>query len=173
MLQLSISKVRKFKPNIYPTVSSKIVSEYDQEIPQSQTTDKAMASLGRADKTQQSRDTRKTNKAKQPALCSPRFEKIAKIEWTQRNAQQNIEQLQNPTMAVTINNETTASERTAAKATAEGVGGGGGLNAFFWYQIFALDFAVVEAQKMLSSYGEFQTIAMYHHIEKNNQINAL
>ena len=46
-------------------------SEYDQEIhvPQSQTTDKPVASWGRA--TQQSWDTRKTNKAKQPALSSP------------------------------------------------------------------------------------------------------
>ena len=38
---------------------SKIVSEYDQEIPQSQTADKLMAPRGRA--THQSRDTRKTN----------------------------------------------------------------------------------------------------------------
>ena len=38
---------------------TKIVSEYDQEIPQSQTADKPMAPRGRA--TQQSRDTRKTN----------------------------------------------------------------------------------------------------------------
>ena len=37
----------------------KIVSEYDQEIPQSQTADKPMAPQGRA--TQPSRDTRKTN----------------------------------------------------------------------------------------------------------------
>ena len=44
-------------------------SEYDQEIPQSQTADKPVATVGRA--TQQSRDTRKTNKAKQPALSSP------------------------------------------------------------------------------------------------------
>ena len=48
---------------------SKIVSEYNQKIPQSQTADKPVASLGRA--TQQSRDTRNTNKAKQPALSSP------------------------------------------------------------------------------------------------------
>ena len=48
---------------------TKIVSEYDQEIPQSQTADKPVASYGRA--TQQSRDTGKTNKAKQPALSSP------------------------------------------------------------------------------------------------------
>ena len=41
------------------TFRSKIVSEYDQEIQQSQTADKPMALQGRA--TQQSRDTRKTN----------------------------------------------------------------------------------------------------------------
>ena len=43
-----------------------IVIEYDQEMKQSQTADKPMAPRGRA--TQQSRDTRKTNLAKQPAL---------------------------------------------------------------------------------------------------------
>ena len=48
---------------------TKILSEYNQEIPQPQTADKPMALRGRA--TQQSRDTRKTNKAKQPALSSP------------------------------------------------------------------------------------------------------
>ena len=37
----------------------KLVSEYDQEIPQSQTADKPMAPRGRA--TQPSQDTRKTN----------------------------------------------------------------------------------------------------------------
>ena len=39
--------------------STKIVSEYDQEIPQSQTANKHMAPRGRA--TLQSRDTRKAN----------------------------------------------------------------------------------------------------------------
>ena len=38
---------------------TKIVSEYDQEIPQSQTADNPMAPRGRA--AQLSRDTRKTN----------------------------------------------------------------------------------------------------------------
>ena len=70
-----------------------------------------------------------------------------------------LEQLQTPTMGVTINNRTTALERTAAEAT----GGGGGLNAFYWYQIFALDSAVVEVQEMFSSHGSLLTIAMYHH----------
>ena len=35
---------------------------------------------------------------------------IAKLEWTQSNAQQNIEQLKNPTMGVPINNESTSTE---------------------------------------------------------------
>ena len=43
-------------------------SEYDQEIPQSQTADKLMAWRGRV--TLQSGDNRKTNTAKQPALSS-------------------------------------------------------------------------------------------------------
>ena len=38
------------------------------------------------------------------------------------------------------NNRTTALERTAAKATK-------GLNVIYWYQIFAQDSAVVEAEK--------------------------
>ena len=49
---------------------------------------------------------------------------ISKLQWRQSNAQQNVEQFQNHTMGVTINNEinnnnnnrTTALERTAAKA---------------------------------------------------------
>ena len=46
-----------------------------------------------------------------------------------------------------------------------GGGGGGGLNAFYWYQIFALDSAVVEVQEMLSSHGGHLNNAMYHHGE--------
>ena len=59
---------------------------------------------------------------------------IVKLKWTQSNAQQNIEQLQNTTMGrVTINNNrSTALERTATKAT-------GGIHSFYWYQTFALD----------------------------------
>ena len=38
------------------------------------------------------------------------IEMIAKQEWTQSNAHQNIEQLQNPTMGVTINNDSTTTE---------------------------------------------------------------
>ena len=82
---------------------------------------------------------------------------IAILEPTQSNVQQNIEQLQTPTMGVTINNNnrTTALERHR----------GGGLNAFYWYQIFALDSAVVEVQEMFSSHGGHLTNATYHHGE--------
>ena len=47
----------------------KIVSEYDQEIPQSQNADNPVEPRGRV--AQPSRDNRKTNLAKQPALSSP------------------------------------------------------------------------------------------------------
>ena len=46
-------------PLKYKIGNSKIVSEYDQEIPQSQTADNPVAPRGRA--VQPSRDTRKTN----------------------------------------------------------------------------------------------------------------
>ena len=49
---------------------------------------------------------------KQSKATSPSFliEMTAKLEWTQCNVQQNIEQLQNPTLVVTINNESTTAE---------------------------------------------------------------
>ena len=34
----------------------------------------------------------------------------AKLEWIQSNTQQNVEQLHNPTMGVTISNESTTTE---------------------------------------------------------------
>ena len=74
------------------------------EIPQSQTADKPVAPWGRA--TQQSRDTRKTKKSKATSSLFP-IKMIAKLEWTQSNTQENMEKLQNLTMGVTINNEST------------------------------------------------------------------
>ena len=38
------------------------------------------------------------------------IEMIAKLDWGQRNAQQNIEQLQTPRMGVSINNKSTTTE---------------------------------------------------------------
>ena len=48
----------------------------------------------------------------------------------------------------------------------------GGLNAFYWYQIFALDSAVVEVQEMFSSHGGLLTNAMSHHGEHSYQLNT-
>ena len=74
---------------------------------------------------------------------------IAKLVWTQSNAQQNIEQLKNPKMGVIINNELSTTEPTPSNGQQPKPpgGGGGGLDAFYWYQIFVLDSAVVETQK--------------------------
>ena len=55
------------------------------------------------------------------------------------------------------NNRTSALERTAVLTT-------GGLNAFYWYQIFALDSAVVEVQEMFSSHGDHLTARKSHRI---------
>ena len=85
---------------------------------------------------------------------------IAKLEWSQNRTITESHNGSNNQQRIN-NNRITALEGTAAKAT----GGGGGLNAFYWYKIFALDSAVVEAQKMLSSHGGFLTIALYHHRE--------
>ena len=66
------------------------------------------------------------------------------------------------------NNRTTALERTAAWATR-------GVNAFYWYQIFALDSAVVEVQEMFSSHGGHLANTMYRHGETcfNQNFNIL
>ena len=61
------STIKEYQPDTHQliklsinlNIGLKLVSEYDQEIPESQTADKPMAPRGRA--TQQSRDTRKTN----------------------------------------------------------------------------------------------------------------
>ena len=42
---------------------------------------------------------------------------------------------------------------------------GGGLNVFYWYQIFALDSAVVEVHKTSAHMVALLTNAMYHHGE--------
>ena len=74
---------------------------------------------------------------------------IAKLERTQGNAQQNKDKYRTRTAngkhtkQRIINKITTALERTPAKAT-------GCLNAFYWYQIFALDSVVIKTQKCLA-----------------------
>ena len=60
------------------------------------------------------------------------------------NGTQNIEQLQNPTIEVTINNESTTTEPPPLNG--QQPKSLGCLNAFHWYKIFVLDPAVVEAQ---------------------------
>ena len=72
---------------------TKKVSEYDQEIPQSQTADNPVAPRGRA--TQPSRDHQEDKFSKATSSLYP-IKIIAILEWTKRNVQQNIEQIQTP-----------------------------------------------------------------------------
>ena len=74
-------------------LKQKTVSEYHQEITQSQTADKPVASCGRATSTNTRHQEDEQSKA--TGSLFP-IEMIAKLECTQSNAQQNIEQLQNP-----------------------------------------------------------------------------
>ena len=85
----------------------KIVSEYHQEIPHNHKLQ--THPWHREEEPQNYHETpgRQTKPSNQ--LTLPR-RGVAKLEWTQSNAQQNIEQLQNPTMGVTINNESTTTE---------------------------------------------------------------
>ena len=66
-------------------------------------------------------------------------------------------------MGVTINNKSSTTEQPPYNEQQPKPPGG--LNAFDWYQIFALDSAVVEVQEKFSSHGSLLTIAMYHHGE--------
>ena len=82
-------------------------SEYNKKIPQSQTAEKNPVIAIKSHKTilghQEDKQSKATN------FLFP-LEMISKLEWTQSSAQQNIEQLQNPTMGVTINKESTTTE---------------------------------------------------------------
>ena len=66
-------------------------------------------------------------------------------------------------MGVTINKKSTTTE--PPPYTGQQPKPTGGLNAFYWHQIFALDSAVVKVQEMFSSHGGHLTNAMYHHGE--------
>ena len=70
-----------------------------------------------------------------------------------------MQQLQNPTMGVKINNKSTTTEPPSQNGQQPKPPGR--LNAFYWYKIFALDSAVVEVQEMFSSRGGLLTNVMY------------
>ena len=91
---------------------------------------------------------------------------VAKQERTQNNAQQNMKQAQNLSIGVIINNGST----TTALPPKNGQQPKplGGLNAFYWYQFFALDSAVVETQKLSSHGGFLTTLYSMNSSQRNN-----
>ena len=82
---------------------TKIVNEYDQEIPQSlpQTT------MWHREAEPPNHHETSGRQIKQSNQLSLPIKMIAILERTQNNVQQNIEQLQTPTMGVTINKKST------------------------------------------------------------------
>ena len=66
-------------------------------------------------------------------------------------------------MGVTINNESTTTEPPPKNGPQPKPLGG--LNALYWYKIFALNSAVVKVQELFSSHGSLLPNAMYHHGE--------
>ena len=87
------------------------------------------------------------------------IEMIAKLEWTQRNTTTKhrlITESHNGSINQQQTNTNRTLERTSAKAA-------GGLNAFYWYQTFTLDYALLK--RMLSSHGGYLSNSMYHHRE--------
>ena len=96
---------------------------------------------------------------------------IAILEWTLSNVQQNVEQLQTPTMGVTTNKTSTTTE-PSSPLNGQKPKPPGGLNAFYWYQISALDSAVVEVQEMFSSHGGHLTMQCIIMEKHSNQINT-
>ena len=82
-------------------ILAKIVSEYDQEIPQSQTADNPVAPRGRAAQPSQGRQIKQSNQLSLPHQddCNTRMD----IKYVH----QHIEQLQTRTMGVTMNKKST------------------------------------------------------------------
>ena len=85
-------------------LKAKIVSMW--EIPQSQTADEP---CHQGEEPHNNQETPGRQKSKATSSLFP-IKTIAKLKWTKSNAKQNIELLQNPTIGVTINNESTTAE---------------------------------------------------------------
>ena len=89
-------------------LSLKIVCEYDQEILNHNLNCRQPRDIVKKSHTTITRHQEDKQSKSTSSILSIKV--IAKLEWTQSNARQNIVQLQNPTMGVTINNESTETE---------------------------------------------------------------
>ena len=118
----------------------KKVSEYDQEIPQSYTTDQLTAPRGKATDHPQQQHNCKTTIANQPAPRPPPppYPKmIAKLEWTQSNAYQNKDKqnYREQREAHQTIDQQQQNPRFRTDSSLSHRGGGGGLTAFHQRQV--------------------------------------
>ena len=147
-------------------ILAQIVSEYDQE---NTTITNCRQTHGTARKSHTAITRHQEDKLSKITSSLFPIKIFAKIEGSYSNVHQNIKELQTPTMGInnksTINNKSRTTETPPKNGQQPKPLGGGGLNAFYWYQIFALDSAVVEVQEMSSSHGSLLNIAMYYHGE--------
>ena len=124
-----------------------IVSEFDQEISQSQTMTNPWH--------------HKTNKQNNQ-LSLPHYDDCKTSIGHKVNAQQTKNNYGIPNWEQQSTTNQQQHNHCLRRDSSQSCGGGG-LNAFYWYQIFAIDSVVVKAQKVLS----FLTIAMYPYRETN------
>ena len=119
------------------------VSEYDQEIPKSQNADQPTTSWGRVTEDLQQQDILKTIKAKQPALSSS-------SSWLQNKKGQKVMHNKTKTNTDPLNqweaHQTADQQQQNHHLRTDSSLSHRGLNAFYWYQIFALDSVVVKTQ---------------------------
>ena len=102
---------------------AKIVSEYNQEI--NTTITNRRQPRGTARKSRSTITRHQEDKVSKTTSSLFPIKMIAILEWTYSNVQQNIEQLQTPTMGVTINKKSTT--RRDSSLSHRGGGGGEGL----------------------------------------------
>ena len=128
--------------------------KYDQEIPQSQTADKPNP----------------WHREEEPGRQNKQSTQLSLPHQDDYKTRMDIKYRKTKHRTITdshngSNNKQQQNHRLRTDSSLSHRGGGGVLNAFYWYQIFALDSSVVKVQDLFSSHGSLLTIAMYHHAE--------
>ena len=125
------------------------------------TADQPMALLRKSHRTLTAKRHQEDNYSKATSSLFP-IKAIATLEG--HNTLNNKTRIKHKTLTktgVTMNQQQNHHNSTTAAYAIRG----GDLNAFYWYQTFALDLVTIKYKKMFSLHGGFLSIAMYmyHH----------